>query len=99
MPSQSVDGLRIDERLVSLDVDDRSHGPMASRRRHAIGTASALGRSHLHVSSKAAHGFEDALIVSEHHHLIQLCGSCCLSIDVFDQRTARQLAQRFAGQS
>lgn len=100
MSSDAIDGRRIDERLIPLDIDHRGViGPFASGPGDSIGTADAIGGCHLDRATEIANSVGDSVVVRQNHDSVETDRFGRSTVDMLDQGAPGKRAQRFAAES
>ena len=96
-PDELIQRLDLEGRLVSLEVEDEVHPPVARRLGDAIGAARALGRRHDDRPAEPAHGGGDPLVVGGHDHALHGLELTRPLPDVLDQGFPADLDEGLAG--
>ena len=100
MSSDAIDSRRVDERLISLDIDHCSvSGPVAGGPGDSIGTADALEGCHLDRATKLANSVGDSVVVRQNHDSVETDRFGRSAVDMLDQWAPGKRAQRFAAES
>ena len=93
MSSDAIDSRRVDERLISLDIDHRSvSGPVAGGPGDSIGTADAVDGCHLHRAAKLANCVGDSVVVRQNHDSVDTGRFGRSAVDMLDQRASGKRA-------
>ena len=94
-----VDGLRLDQRLVALDVDDGAAGQVADRLGDPIGAAHVVGARHQRGAAERSHSVRDALVIGRDDHGVHARGRGGAAIHVLDHRLAGDVGENFSGET
>ena len=81
-----VDHAGLDERFVSLDVDDEIAGHVRGDLRQPVRAALVIGRGHARLAAERAHRLEDALVVGRDDDGRDPCRRRGAPVDVLDHR-------------
>ena len=95
---QQVEGRRIDQRLVALDVDDDVAGQIGDELGQAIGAGAVVGAGQAGDAAEAFDGVDDPLVVGGDDHRVDVRPGGA-PIDVLDHRAAGDVSEGFSGES
>jgi hypothetical protein len=96
---ERLDGLRLDERLVALDVQDNLAGQPGGHLRNAIGPGAMGGLGHHRNSAEFLHSRRYSVVVSGDHDRPHSSRGRRAPINMFDHRFAADVRERFAGKT
>jgi hypothetical protein len=96
---RSVDGDRIDERFVSLDVDEDVAGFVSGHLGDALGSGAMIVARHTGLAAEGLHGIEDALVVRGDKNAMNGLGAFGALVDMLDHGLASERDERLAGEA
>ncbi len=96
---RGVDGYRVEQRLISLDIHKDVALFMGGDFRHALGAGAMVGARHADGATEAFHGFHDAFIVGCDNHAAGASGQLGALVDALDHGLAGQRNERLARQA
>jgi hypothetical protein len=97
---QAIDQLRVDHRLVALNINDVPE-PLHLRRDfgNAVCSARMFRRSHGDLGAPIKRRFSDAEVIGRDDQAIQLLRAPAPFPDVLEQRLSRNAMERFTGEA
>lgn len=95
----SVDGDRIDERLVPLDIDENVAGFVRGHLGDALGSGAMVRAGHTGFAPEGFHSIEDALVVGGHQDAMDGLGAFGALVDMLDHGFACKRDERLAGEA
>ena len=90
MAGQKIDGCRLDQRFIALNVDDRSSIPIPTGSCYAVGATGAFHGCHLSGTTESLDSIDNALVVGQDNDSIELNGLLGPAINMLDQWPTRQ---------
>ena len=94
-----VDRVRLDQRLVALQVDHGTAGVGGHYLRDAVGAADMVGARHDRDAAKRAHGAGDAVVIGRDQHRVHEARRGRAAIHVLDHRPAGDVGENFSGET
>jgi hypothetical protein len=95
----SVDGDRIDERLVPLDIDENVPWFVSGHLGDALGSRAMVGAGHTGFAAERLNGIKDALVVGGNENAMNSLGAFGAPVDVLDHGFAGKRDERLAGEA
>lgn len=95
---RGVDAVRIEQRLVALDVDHQATGQLGDDLGNAVGAAGMVGPRHDRNAADGLNSTRNALVIGRDERRVYLGGSGRPSVDVRNHRLAREVGENFSGE-
>ncbi len=91
-----VDGGRLDERLVALQIDDQVAVQRFGNFGDSIGAGCVRRFRQTHIAAKFCHRVGDALVIGGHQHGVDIARRSGAPVDVLDHRSPRDVGERLS---
>jgi hypothetical protein len=96
---RGIDGGWVDERFVTLDVDEDVSFLVRGHFGDALGAGAVIDAGHARLATEGADGVHNALVVSGYHDVMDGLGLSRALVDSLDHGLAGERNQRLAGQA